>query len=133
MLVDAPGNETPVAATNETPVAAITEMPVVTTTEMPVVTTNQKSAVPNNEEFIILSPQVVAVASNTSTSMVPINDYQPFPPDCFVKYNGKEIFVHDGDLKMLPQGPAFFKWAIKNLLGPDVPSPSCPFALAPHA
>ena len=62
-------------ATTEIPVVTTTEMPVVATTEMPVVTTNQKSAVPNNEEFIILSPQVVAVASNTSTSMVPINDY----------------------------------------------------------
>ena len=134
MLVDAPlvvvTNETPVVATsavpnNETPVVATSaapanETPVAATNEMSVVPNNEMPVVPNNEAFIIVSPHVVAVASNTSNIITPHNDYEPFPPDSIVKHDGQEIVIHDGDLKLLPEGPPFFKWAIKNLLGPDM-------------
>ena len=103
-LVDAPGNQMPVAATNETPAGATSAVPVeqanetpaVATSSMPVEQSNDTGVASNNEMSITVPPHLLAVAPNTTTLTVQTSNYEPFPPDCFVKYNGKEILVHDG-------------------------------------
>ena len=52
--------------------------------------------------------------------MVQINNYADLPLKAFVKFNGMEIEIVQGNEACLPQGPPFFKWVIENLLPADM-------------
>ena len=56
--------------------------------------------------------------------MAQINKYVPFPLKAIVKFNGSEIKIDQSNQAFspacLPQGPPFYKWAIKNLLPADM-------------
>ena len=118
----------PVAATNEMPAGATSAMPVeqaneawaVVTSAMPVEQANDAPVAPNNEMSMTVPPHLLAMTSSTSNLTVQINNYEPFPLKAHVKFNGIEIEIDQSNEACLPQGPPFFKWAIENLLSPDM-------------
>ena len=79
---------------------------------------------PNNEMSITVPPHLFGVVPSTTNSMAQINKYEPFPLKAVVKFNGSEIEIDQSIQALspayLPQGPPFFKWAIENLVPPDM-------------
>ena len=112
MPVDEPANETPVVATSAMLVEPVNETPVEQANEAPVA--------PNNEMSMTVPPHLLAMTSSTSNLTVQINNYEPFPLKAHVKFNGIEIEIDQSNQACLPQGPPFFKWAIENLVPPDM-------------
>ena len=111
--MDAPGNEIPAVATNETPVVA--------TSAMPVEQSNDTGVASNNEMSITVPPHLLAMTTTTTTNLtVQIDNYEPLLPEAYVKLNGKEIQIVPGNEAYLQQGPAFFKWAVRHLVPPDM-------------
>ena len=52
--------------------------------------------------------------------MAQINFYADLPLKALVKCNGNEIEIDQSNQACIPQGPPFFKWAIENLVPPDM-------------
>jgi hypothetical protein len=102
----------PAAATNETAVVA--------TSAVPVEQSNQAQVAPNNQMSMTVSPHLLGVVSSTTNSMAQINFYADLPLKALVKLNGNKIEIDQSNQACLPQGPPFFKWAIENLVPPDM-------------
>ena len=118
----------PVAATNEMPAGATSAMPVeqaneawaVVTSAMPVEQANDAPVAPNNEMSMTVPPHLLAMTSSTSNLTVQINNYEPFPLKAHIKFNCNDIEIDQSNEACLPQGPPFYKWAIENLVPPDM-------------
>ena len=109
-----------VVATSAVPVEQANETPAVVTSAMPVEQANDAPVAPNNEMSMTVPPHLLAMTSSTSNLTVQINNYEPFPLKAHVKFNGIEIEIDQSNEGCLPQGPPFFKWAIENLVPPDM-------------
>ena len=99
-------------------------MLVVATSAVPVEQANDAPVAPNDEMSMTVSPHLLGAALSTTNSMAQINKYEPFPLKAVVKFNGSEIEIDQSIQALspacLPQGPPFFKWAIENLVPPDM-------------
>ena len=113
-------NETPAGATSAVPVEQANETPAVATSSMPVEQSNDTGVTPNNEMSMTVSPHLLGVVPSTTNSMAQINFYADLPLKALVKFNGIEIEIDQSNQACLPQGPPFFKWAIENLVPPDM-------------
>ena len=113
-------NETPVVATSAVPVEEINDTPAVATSAMPVEQSNDTGVLPNNEMSITVPPHLLGVVPSTTNLTVQINNYGDLPLKAFVKFNGNEIEIVQGNQAYLPRGPPFFKWAIENIVPEDV-------------
>ena len=121
MPVDEPANETPAVATSAMPVdEPVNETPAVVTSAMPVEQANEAPVAPNNEMSMTVPPHLLAMTSSTSNLTVQINNYEPFPLKAHIKFNCNDIEIDQSNEACLPQGPPFFKWAIENLVPPDM-------------
>ena len=103
------------------PVEEINDTPAVATSAMPVEQSNDTGVTPNNEMSITVPPHLLAMTTTTTTNLtVQIDNYEPLLPEAYVKLNGKEIQIVPGNEAYLQQGPAFFKWAVRHLVPPDM-------------
>lgn len=92
----------------------------VVTSAIPIEHANDAPVASNNQMSMTVSPHLLAMTSSTSNLTVQINKYDPLPLKAFVKFNGNETEIDQSNEGCFPQGPPFFKWAIKNLLPADM-------------
>ena len=113
-------NEAPAVVTSAMPVEEINDTPAVAMSAMPVEQSNDTGVTPNNEMSITVPPHLLGVVPSTTNLTVQINNYVPFPLKAHVKCNGKKIEIDQSNEACLPQGPPFYKWAIKHLVPADM-------------